>query len=89
MSGFSPYWFHYHAPLIGLEVTKVVKAGDFVDQTIQEFGLFASILKLGHATQFILRIVAPIKRKSSNKELLESGGLGVYVHPKKQVNMRN
>lgn len=89
VSGFSPYWFHYHAPLIGLELLKVTKAGDFVDQTIQEFGLFASVLKLGHATQFILRIIAPIMRKLSNKELLESGGLGVYVHLKKQANLRN
>lgn len=87
VSGLSPYWFYFHAPLIGLEVTKITKAGDFVDQTIQEFGQFASILKLGHATAFILRIIAPIMRKLCNKQLLESGGLGVYVHLRKQVNL--
>ena len=88
VSGLSPYWFHHHAPRTSLEVVKVTKVGDFVDQTIQEFGLFASALKLGHVTQLLLRIIAPLVRKLSNKELLESGGLGVYVQLRKQEEHR-
>ena len=80
VSGFSPYWFQYHAQTVGLQVTSVVKAGDFVDQMIQEIGALASIIKLGRLTQLLLRTAAPLMRTLSNTDLMESGGLGIYVH---------
>ena len=88
VSGLSPYWFHHHSPRTNLEVVRVTKVGDFVDQTILEFGLFMSALKLGRPTRFVLQLVAPIMRKLSDKDVLESGGLGVYVQLRKQEEHR-
>ena len=68
------------AQTVGLQVTSVVKAGDFVDQMIQEIGALASIIKLGRLTQLLLRTAAPLMRTLSNTDLMESGGLGIYVH---------
>lgn len=85
VSGLSPYWFEYHADQFGLQVTKLLKVGDFVDQMIQEVGVFAGIVKLGRIARFLLRVIAPMMRRLSSKALLESGGLAVYVEFSKSL----
>ena len=83
-SGFSNFWFEHHAPLCGFTVNDITIAGDYIDQMIAENQLFFGFLR---KRRFNLEpyITKTIKRNSGwirarlPKDLIQSGGLGVYA----------
>jgi SAM-dependent methyltransferase len=87
-AGLSKYWFEYHAPLNSLEVTKVTIAGDFVDQMISELEQLLNPIKIGPARvgRLMIKILKRMEtflRSQLPKDLLESGGIGIYVELRK------
>jgi SAM-dependent methyltransferase len=83
-SGLSRFWFETHTPKYSLRLDKVVIAGDFVDQMdseIRQLLVPVRILNLpvGHLLAKTIQIFRPLIRKQLPIELLESGGLGIYV----------
>lgn len=83
-AGLSRYWFEYHAPLNSLEVKNITIAGDFVDQMISELEQLLNPISVGRFRIGRL-LVRAIKNREDYlraklpKELLESGGIGIYV----------
>lgn len=83
-AGLSRYWFEHHAPLNSLEVKSITIAGDFVDQMISELEQLLNPIKIGGLG--LGRLLLKIIKKNENylrsqlpRELLESGGIGIYV----------
>lgn len=83
-AGLSRYWFEHHAPLNALKIKRITIAGDFVDQMISELEqLFNPIsvgrFRLGRLLIKIIKTQESFIRSKLSKELLESGGIGIYV----------
>jgi SAM-dependent methyltransferase len=87
-SGLSPFWFEKHSANLGLRCEKVVIAGDYVDQILSELPQFLSAYKifgfnLGYRISIVIKRQARWLRTKLPKDLVESGGLGVYVELRK------
>jgi ubiquinone/menaquinone biosynthesis C-methylase UbiE len=83
-SGLSRFWFETHAPKFSCKIERIVIAGDFVDQVDSELRQLLNPIRflglpVGH---FLLRVNQYLfrsTRKQIPRELLQSGGLGIYV----------
>lgn len=87
-SGLSPFWFQIHSAGAGLKCEQVVIAGDYVDQILSELPQFFSAYKilgfnLGYRISLLMKKQAQWLRTRLPKNLIESGGLGVYVELRK------
>ncbi len=83
-AGLSRYWFEHHAPLNSLKIKKITIAGDFVDQMISELEQLLNPISIGpfRLGRLIIKILKNREsfiRSKLSKELLESGGIGIYV----------
>jgi hypothetical protein len=87
-AGLSPYWFKEHTAQLNLEILDLVVVGDFVDVAIQETPLLLEPLnrglRVGNIVVRFLKYLSPWLRKHLSKELLESGGQGVFCVAQKK-----
>ena len=87
-SGLSRYWFEFHAPLNSLEIMNITIAGDFVDQMISESEqllnpLMVRNIRIGRLILRVLKNSESRIRRNLSADLLESGGIGIYVELKR------
>jgi SAM-dependent methyltransferase len=87
-AGLSPYWFEKHAANLNLKCEKIVIAGDYVDQILSELPQFMSAysffgFNLGYRISSIIKKQGHWLRARLPKDLIDSGGLGVYVELRK------
>ena len=87
-AGLSPYWFEKHAADMSLKCEQIVIAGDYVDQILSELPQFLSAytflgFNLGYRISSIIRKQGDWLRSRLPKDLIDSGGLGVYVELRK------
>ena len=83
-SGLSRFWFEAHAPKFSCKIEKVVIAGDFVDQIDSELRQFLNPIKIlglpiGHFLLKVNQLLCRSAREQLPRELIQSGGLGIYV----------
>ena len=90
-AGLSRYWFEHHAPLNSLSIKKITIAGDFVDQMMSELEQLLNPIAIGRLRigRLLLKLVknkGSYIRSKLPQELLESGGIGIYVELRKEAD---
>jgi ubiquinone/menaquinone biosynthesis C-methylase UbiE len=90
-AGLSPFWFQKHGHSLGLNCEVVLIAGDYVDQMQSELPQFLSAytffgVNIGYRVSRFIRLHGNWIRNKLPRDLLDSGGLGVYVQFKKFEN---
>ncbi len=82
-SGLSPFWFEYWAEKFQVEVIELTVYGDYVDWVTMEVPrLFPFLSRLPGAIR-LTSWMAKLYRKVLSREVLTSGGLGVFFVGKK------